>query len=50
LALCSAVAFKRSLSDGEDFSRYARQMAETLKLITVDSTNLWPDAIPGSFW
>ncbi|MCY1537083.1 hypothetical protein D9M68_725680 [compost metagenome] len=48
--MCSAVAFKRSLSDGEDFPRYARQMAETLKLIAVDSTNPCSDAIPDSFW
>jgi hypothetical protein len=48
--MCSAVAFKRSLSDGEDFSRYARQMADTLKLIAVDSANPCSDAIPDSFW
>ncbi|MNF59525.1 hypothetical protein D3C84_411180 [compost metagenome] len=48
--MCSAVAFKRSLSDGKDFSRYARQMAETLKLLAVDSANPCSDAIPDSFW
>ncbi|MCY1346514.1 hypothetical protein D9M68_280210 [compost metagenome] len=48
--MCSAVAFKRSLADGEDFSRYARQMSETLKLIAVDSINPCSDAIPDAYW
>lgn len=48
--ICSAVAFKRSLSDGEGFSRCASQMAETLKPIAADSTNPCSDAIPDSFW
>lgn len=48
--MCSAVAFKRSLSDGEGFSHNASQMAETLKLMAVDGTNPCSDAIPDFFW
>lgn len=48
--MCSAVAFKRSLSDGEDFSRYATQMSETLKLILEGGANPCSDAIPNEYW
>ncbi|MDH4583953.1 hypothetical protein E8F20_19020 [Pseudomonas sp. BN415] len=48
--MCSAVAFKRSLSEDEDFSRYARQVSESLKSIAVTSTNPCSDAIPSSYW
>lgn len=48
--MCSAVAFKRSLSDGEDFSRYAMQMSETLKVILEDTGNPCSDAIPNEYW
>lgn len=48
--MCSAVAFRRSQVAGEDFSHYARQMSETLKLIAVDSINPCSDAIPDAYW
>ncbi|MDT4834494.1 hypothetical protein FQZ97_681320 [compost metagenome] len=48
-SMCAAVAFKRSQSDGEDFSRYARQMAETLKLMDANG-NPCSDAIPDIYW
>lgn len=48
--MCAAVAFKRSQADGEEFSRYATQMAETLKLIAVDGSNPCSDAIPDAYW
>ncbi|BAN45737.1 hypothetical protein [Metapseudomonas resinovorans] len=47
--MCAAVAFKRSQSDGEDFSRYARQMADNLKLMDANG-NPCSDAIPDVYW
>ena len=48
--MCSAVALKRSMSDGQDFARYASQMAQVLKQTLVDTTNPCSDAIPSQYW
>jgi hypothetical protein len=48
--MCSAVAFKRAMGEGEDAARYAQQMAQVLQSILVGSANPCPDAILPRYW
>lgn len=48
--LCSAAAYKRSISDDEENARYARQIAASIRQILVSSSNPCPDAISAEHW
>lgn len=48
--MCAAAAYKRSVSDGQNTARYARQMAASIRQILTSQSNPCPDAISAEHW
>jgi hypothetical protein len=49
-SMCSAVAFKRAMGEGDESAQYAQQMAQVLQMILVGTDNPCPDAILPQYW